>query len=514
MKKIVSFFLAIALVISLLPANQMMTAKAATTITTVAQLKNALASGGTYEVRANLTVSDQLVVSKNVTLYCSGTARTITSTCSKDSIVVKKGVSFRLGYSNNDSKKITIKRTKNTSEYAVVKVQKGGIFTLGTGILYSGFYGVYNKGTTNLYVGGVINNTKHSGVYNYLNASFFMNGGTIRVSSKQNQNTAPYVTKAGIENRGKAILKMGTIENYERGVYNSGEFIMTGGLIQKNYSSGIFNIGTVRMTNGIIRNNAEDGVINYKEFLAVGGEISNNEENGIDVGIYTDVPAKYAADQGIGLDFSDETMVEYIENAYEYMNALADELLDETLPSLNPECGIDWSVTIIEEQSAKTYIKDAEICGNNKNGIMISNGYVYIDESTIKNNSNAGVYLFSGHVLIEDSVINYNNTGIYALANVSGSSTKLYNTEVARNSSNGIYSNTKLAILNGSFHDNGLSGLRLNNGRAYIYGGAYYNNGNYGIYATKTSIIKAFSRYTMVNNKSGNINFKLSALNL
>lgn len=500
MKRIISIVLSLTLVLTLLPATQLSTASAASTIKTVAQLKSAFKNGGTYVVSAHLKVSEKLTVSKNVTLYCNGAGKTISSTCSGDSITVNKGVTLRIGNSTNDTYKLTIRRTSNSSEKAVIKVNEGGFLYLNSGILNSGYYGIYNKGTTTINCGATITNTIHSGVYNYLNATLRMNAGNIKnANTESNINKANYVTKSGIENRGYAIMKAGTISEYGRGIYNSGEFYLHGGSICNNAGSGLFNIGTSEMSGGSIYNNGEDGVTNYKGFGMTGGKIYNNSDAGVDINYISEVPSKYALDQGLGLELSEGTMCEYIMNG-------TDIVFDEFFGIDGNDITFDWTTTIIEEHEARTYIRDGIIYGNT-DGIKISNGYLVISDTTIYSNSQHGINLFSGHVLVNKSTIRNNKgSGIYALANISGSSLELTNTNVYSNSKYGIYSCTQLDINGGSSHDNGYSGAYINAGKAYL-SGAFYNNGGYGVYTKSSSLIKSLSNYTMFGNAKSNINF-------
>ena len=130
--------------------------------------------------------------------------------------------------------------------------------------------------------GNFVEKCKEPAVCINKNASFTMNGGTIR------NNNNCYGEGGGVCNRGTFTMNGGTISknnaNTNGGVYNAGTFRMTGGTISENTATsggGVYNTGTFTMNGGVISKNTASkkggGVYNISgTFTMTEGTIAEN----------------------------------------------------------------------------------------------------------------------------------------------------------------------------------------------------------------------------------------------
>ena len=512
-KRIISLLMAIAIVITCtLCFNTEKAEAAVTTISTEAQLKKAFTDGGTYIIGKNITVSSQLVVptGKSVVLYCKNKAYTITSKYSGNSIVVKKGGTLRIGNTVDDDYKLTVKRTAKSKR--VVDVKEGGNFYFYSGNITTAGYGVYNEGKCSMYKGATIKDCKSAGIFISRYGTFTMYNGNI---NNINPVEDLLTMGKGVENRGLTKIYGGSIKKCGRGVSNNGKAIIYNCTISNNTVHGVFNSAELQVQNATIATN-DIGIANTYYLIMNGGRIYNNT-----YGITT------------GTKFYEEYLDEYLENYYaDHEGVTPSEIAQTYLDIYNARDlfkpisaggkGIEipfQAYQIVDDATAVTHINGGNI-HNNEFGIHNTNGSLYMSGGTILSNYTYGVWTepntntFAAGCKITNNGTNPtgpNPSGIYNTGHlfIDKHPNGTTNTIISKNKGQGVYSTGYMCIMNGSFNNNTKSGVCINGGEAYITGGVYFDNGEYGIYTKKRSYIKEFYGYNMPGNGIKNINFSI-----
>ena len=259
-------------------------------IKTEAELKTAAQNGGTYYLSGNISLSEKLEVTKDLTLCLNGNSINVTQ--SRDAIEVANGVTFTLC----DCKGGTDKYGKitHTSQYSTGRgvVVKGGTFNLyGGSITVNKMSSSTDKGggvcvesgTFNMYGGELTKNETGYGGGVFVGGTFNLYSGLIEGNK----------SKCNLDDGGGGGVQVG----------DGGTFNMTGGTITNNtanYGAGVYAGGTFNMSSrALITNNTANfngggvyvGVGSTGGFNMTGGFISTNTARlggGVYVGKYSD----------------------------------------------------------------------------------------------------------------------------------------------------------------------------------------------------------------------------------
>ena len=275
-KRLLSLLLILCLCAALLPVAAF--AENVTTVTTEAELKSAIANGGSVKLGGNITLNATLEINNNtVILDLNGK--------------VLRTDLLTFGAIRVTGSNASLTLTDNSKE------KDGKIF----GFILDGVGGgVYVEGGSFIMNGGTIDSCAGmgggGGVYLTNGASFTMNGGTIKSCTAQNNNASgggvyvnsgcTFMMEGGAIDLCRSVWKAGG------GVYAAGTFIMSGGKIRSCCTEegepadggGVYvaTSGKFEMSGGSIENCYIDhegkggGVYVGGKFTMTGGTIQNN----------------------------------------------------------------------------------------------------------------------------------------------------------------------------------------------------------------------------------------------
>ena len=281
------------------------------TVSSEAELKSALQSGGTITLGANISISSRIEIDKDVTLDLGG--HTITYSGDDGSIFGASGV-FTLDGGNFKVKNGTITKNGKQEYIRCFNVENGTLTIDGVTIKDfsclkdDGAISIGSKGICNMESGTISGNSadgrKGGGVYVDQGGTFNMNGGTI----SGNNVSSGYGGGVYVGQGGTFTMKGGTISNNQAQsgggvyVYTSGTFNMYNGTISGNRAQSgggveVYRNGSFTMEGGeICKNQAENmsngnggGVaVQMGSFAMKGGTISGNTAKKNGGGVYVD----------------------------------------------------------------------------------------------------------------------------------------------------------------------------------------------------------------------------------
>ncbi len=238
---------------------------------------NYVLDDGTYYLASNLTLEHGILITGNVTLCLNG--HSITCNAGADTsnpvpvITVSENGHFTL--TNCQTHWEDYKITHTEGKYGC------GVYNEGTFNMYGGnitsnmainYAGVYNKGIFNLYGGKISDNKSvgnESSTFNDGEGGGVYNGGPLTVDT-----TAAFTMYGGTIS--------GNTAGYGGGVYNKGTFELSGGTISGNSAAqggGVYSYGSgtnFTMSGGVIGGTKENSVNTAKYY---GGGVSNQSDS-------------------------------------------------------------------------------------------------------------------------------------------------------------------------------------------------------------------------------------------